>query len=60
MKKKILYAVMIIITIIGAIIIGIKGFEFDIAYRKTKMIEIYLGKEYNLEDIKNITNEVIP
>jgi len=58
--KKILYAVMIIITIIGAIIIGTKGFEFDISYRKTKMIEIYLGKEYSLDDIKNITNEVMP
>lgn len=60
MKKKILYAVMIIITIIGAIIIGTKGFEFDIAYRKTKMIEIYLGKEFELNDIKNITSEVMP
>ena len=58
--KKILYAVMIIITIVGAIIIGTKGFEFDIAYRKTKMIEIYLGKEFELDDIKNITNEVMP
>lgn len=59
MKNKILYIVMIIITIIGAIIIGTKGFEFDIAYRKTKMVEIYLGKEFELNDIKNITNEVL-
>lgn len=59
MKKKILYAVMIIITIIGAIMIATKGFEFDIDYRKTKMVEIYLGKEFELEDIKNITNEVL-
>lgn len=60
MKKKILYILMILITIIGAIIIGTKGFEFDIAYRKTKMVEIYLGKEFELNDIKNITNEVMP
>jgi len=60
MKNKILYLAMIIITIIGAIIIGIKGFEFDIVYRKTKMVEIYLGKEFELNDIKDITNEVMP
>lgn len=60
MKNKILYLVMIIITIIGSIIIGTKGFKFDISYRKTKMVEIYLGKEFNLNDIKNITNEVMP
>ncbi|MBR6505181.1 MAG: hypothetical protein IKT41_05750 [Clostridia bacterium] len=60
MKNKILYLVMLIITIIGAIIVGTKGFEFDIAYRKTKMIEIYIGKEFSLNDIKDITNEVMP
>lgn len=59
MKNKILYLIMIIVTIIGAIIIGIKGFEFNIAYRKTKMIEIYIGKEFDLNDIKDITNEVL-
>lgn len=59
MKNKILYLVMIIIIIIGTIIIATKGFEFDIDYRKTKMVEIYLGKEFEIEDIKNITNEVL-
>jgi len=59
MNKKILYITMIIITIIGSIIIGTRGFDFDIGYRKTKMIEIYLGKEFELNDIKNITNEVL-
>lgn len=59
MKSKILYLVMIIITIIGAIIISTKGFEFDIAYRKTKMIEIYIGKEFELNAIKDITNDVL-
>ena len=59
MKNKILYLVMIIIAIIGAVIVGTKGFDFNIAYRKTKMVEIYLGKEFELNDIKNITNEVM-
>ena len=59
MIKKVLYLLMLVIIIVGAIIIGTKGFKFDIAYRKTKMIEIYIGKEFNLDDIKNITNEVL-
>jgi len=59
MKNKILYLVMIVIMIVGAIIVGTKGFEYDIAYRKTKMVEIYIGKEFNLNDIENITNEIM-
>ena len=51
MKNKILYLVMILIIVMGAIIIGTKGFEFDISYRKTKMVEIYIGKEFVLEYI---------
>jgi len=60
MKSKILYIIMLVIIIIGAIITVTKGFEFDIAYRNTKMIEIYLEKEFDLKDIKSITNEVMP
>lgn len=59
MKNKILYLVMIIITVVGAVIAGTKGFEFDIAYRKTKMVELLIGKEFNIEDIRNITNDVL-
>lgn len=59
MKNKILYLVMLVIIIIGIITIATKGFVFGIDYRKTKMIELYLGKEFNIEDIKEITNEVL-
>lgn len=60
MKSKILYIIMLVITIIGVIIIGTNGFKFDLSYRKTKMVEIYLGKEFELNDIRSIINEVIP
>lgn len=56
--KKCMYVILIIITIIGAIIIGINGFNVDIIYGKNVRIDIFLGKEFNNEDIKQIAQEV--
>ena len=56
--KKCMYVILIIITIIGAIIIGINGFNVDITYGKNARIDIFLGKEFNNEDIKQIAQEV--
>jgi len=58
MKKAIIYAIMILIIIAGGIIIGVKGLEADIAYSKNIRIDVYLGKTFNNEDIKQITEEI--
>lgn len=57
MKKKLLI-VSIIITIIGIIIVAVKGFNVNLKYRAHKSINIPIGTEYNIEDIKAITNDV--
>lgn len=58
-KSKIICAVIILVIAIGTIVIFTKGFNFDLKYRESKMVEIYIGNEFNIEDIKAITDEVL-
>lgn len=57
MKKK-LFMIAMIITIIGIIIVAIKGFNVNLEYRAHQTINIPIGSEYNIEDIKTITNDI--
>ena len=58
MKKKILYAVLICIIIAGAVIIGTMGLRADIVYSKNVRINVYLGKEYDRDEIVKMAKEV--
>lgn len=58
MKKKIFYAILICIIIAGSVVIGTIGLNVDIAYSKNVKIDVYLGKEYNHEEVKQIAKEV--
>lgn len=57
-KSKILVAIIILIIVIGAAIVGTKGFNFDIRNEATQKVELYLEKPFEISDIKQITNEV--
>lgn len=57
-KNKIMYGIALLIIIIGIIIVVTKGFNVGLDYMPNQKIEIYIGKEFNLNDIKNITNEI--
>lgn len=57
-KNKIMYGLALLIIIIGIIVVLTKGFNVGLDYMPNQKIEIYIGKEFNLNDIKNITNEV--
>ena len=59
MKNKI-FAVAAIIVVIGIIVVAIKGFNVDFCYKQHDVIYIELGKDFNVSDIKSITNEVFP
>ena len=59
-KSKILIIIMIIVIVAGIIVIGTKGFNFDLKYEKSQKIELYLEQEFEVNDIKDITNEVMP
>jgi len=58
-NKKILYIILACIIVIGAIITGIKGLNFGLKYEPNKQIEVFIGKEFNNNDIKQMVKEVI-
>ena len=58
MKIKTLLAIAILIIVAGIIMVATLGFNVDLKYQDVKQIEIGLETEYNIEDIRQITNEV--
>lgn len=59
-KQKIVLGLIALIILVGIIIMCTIGFKFDLKYEKAKSIEINLQKEFEISDIKQITNEVMP
>ena len=58
-KSKIIFSILLVIIVVGIIITAVTGLNFDLKYRKAKKIEIYLEKEFEIQDIKAITDETI-
>ena len=59
-KQKIAMIILAIIIIAGLAITFTLGFNFDLRMQGTKKIELYLENNFEIADIKNITNEVFP
>lgn len=59
-KQKMIIAIIILIIIAGIIITATMGLNFDLRFQESKKVELYLGKDFEIKDIKQITNEVIP
>lgn len=57
-STKILVALITIIILAGACMIGIKGLAFELSKQNSKKIELGLGKQFEEKDIKEIANEV--
>lgn len=57
-KQKILMIILAIIIVVGLIITFTIGFNFDLNMQETKKVELYLEKNFEISDIKNITKEV--
>lgn len=57
-KLKIITLLSIIVIIAGIIVTTVLGFNFELAYQDTKKVELYINKEFEVSDIKQITNEV--
>lgn len=58
-KKKIMLVISAVILLAGIIVIATLGFNFDLRYQETKRVELFLDKEFEISDIKQITNEVL-
>lgn len=59
-KAKILALLVAIIIIAGVIVTLTIGLNFDLRYQETKKIQLYLEKDFEISDIKEITDEVLP
>lgn len=59
-KQKMIIAIIILIIIAGIIITDTMGLNFDLRFQESKKVELYLGKDFEIKDIKQITNEVMP
>ena len=58
-KIKILCIVSIIVIVVGLLIVLLKGFNFDLTSEKSKSIELYITKEFDISDIRSITDDVM-
>lgn len=59
-KKKVMLILIPIVAIIvaGILMICLKGFNYSLLYSNVKRLNIYMDQEFNIEDVKTITNEV--
>lgn len=56
--KKIAIILLILILIAGIAMIVIKGFNFGLRYQKSQRIQLFIDKEFQESDVRQITNEV--
>ena len=57
-KKVIIAAILAIILIAGIVMVVVKGFNFESTYTNAQEIELRLNKEFNINDIQKIAQEV--
>ena len=58
-KALIIFAIVVAVIAIGAIIAIVKGFNFDLLYAGGKRIEVDIGKQFEIKDIEAITKEIV-
>lgn len=59
-KRNIIILVIAVILIVGIAITFTKGLNFDLRFQETKKVEVSLQKDFEISDIRKITDEVIP
>ena len=56
--KRTIQAIITFILIAGILILAILGLNVSLDYCANEQIEIYIGKDFENEDIRNIVKEV--
>lgn len=59
-KTKIVAILIAIVILAGMIITFTIGLNFDLKYQETQKIQLYLEKNFEIADIKQITDEMLP
>lgn len=56
---KVIMAIVAIIILAGIIMIFVKGYNYDLLYSKSVRMNIYLTKEFKVDEIEEIAKEVL-
>ena len=59
-KTKIIYGIIAIIIIAGIIVTLTAKLNFELRYQDSEKVELYITKQFEISDIKQITNEIFP
>ncbi len=57
-NKKIVLLGLILLIVAGIIVVALKGFNVSLILQQHESVNIFIGKEVDLKDIKSICNEV--
>ncbi len=57
-NKKIVLLGIILLILAGIIVVALKGMKVDLMLTKHKSMDIVIGKEFDINEVKNICNEV--
>ena len=57
--KRVLLVLSIIVIIAGMVMIKVNGFNYGLLYSKNQKMNIYIEKEFEISDIKEIAKEVL-
>ena len=57
-KTKAICLILAVVIIAGIVVMATVGFNIELSMQKNNRIELYLEKDFEISDIKEITNEV--
>lgn len=57
-KNKLIILILAVIIIAGIVVAATIGFNFELGMQKNNKVQFYIQKDFEISDIKNITNEV--
>lgn len=60
LKVKIAVVILLLVLIAGVTMIFTMGFNFDLKYADSNNVQLYIEKDFEISDIKQITDEVLP
>lgn len=58
-KTKIISLLVYGIVIIGIIVTATVGLNFDLRYQEAKRVQLYIGKDFEISDVKQIAKEIL-
>ena len=57
-KTKAICLILAVVIIAGIVVMATAGFNLELSMQKNDRLELYLEKDFEISDIKNITNEI--